>query len=151
MYNLRKPDSIGLDGSRGLYTRTLKQTWLDQEIIKPKVRRKLPTVWSREEVCALLDATANTKHRTLLALYYSTGLRCQEALDLKVTDIDSKRMIINIREGKGSRMFRGKLLAFLKQSYRHNELCFSGTLSALSQPRAFHSLLSTLRTKEWVV
>jgi site-specific recombinase XerD len=43
-----------------LYTRTLKQTWFDQEIIKPKVRRKLPTVWSREEVCALLDATTNT-------------------------------------------------------------------------------------------
>jgi site-specific recombinase XerD len=39
-----------------LYTRTLKQTWFDQEVIKPKVRRKLPTVGSREEVCALLDA-----------------------------------------------------------------------------------------------
>src|ERR1700723_4615045 len=47
-----------------------------------------------------------------------------------------------------SRMFRGKLLAFLKQSYRHNELCFAGTLAALSQPRAFHSLLHTLRNKE---
>jgi site-specific recombinase XerD len=83
-----------------LYTRTLKQTWFDQEIIKPKVRRKLPAVWSREEVCALLDAT-NTKHRALLAVYYSAGLRCQEALELKVTDIDSKRMVIHIREGKG--------------------------------------------------
>ena len=50
-----------------------------------------------------------------------------------------------------SRMFRGKLLAFLKQSYRHNGLRFSGTLAALSQPRAFHSLLSSLRNKEWVV
>jgi hypothetical protein len=50
-----------------------------------------------------------------------------------------------------SRMFRGKLLAFLKQSYRHNQLCFSGTLAALSQPRAFHSLLCTLRQREWVV
>ena len=48
-------------------------------------------------------------------------------------------------------MFRGKLLAFLKQSYRHNELRFSGTLAALSQSRAFHSLLSVLRNKEWVV
>jgi site-specific recombinase XerD len=65
------------------------------------VRRKLPTVWNREEVCVPLDATTNTKHRTLLALYYGAGLRYQEALDLKVTDIDSKRMIINIREGKG--------------------------------------------------
>ena len=59
-----------------LYTRTLKQTWFDQEVIKPKIRRKLPTVWSREEVCALLDAEMNTKHRALLALYYSAGLRC---------------------------------------------------------------------------
>ena len=50
-----------------------------------------------------------------------------------------------------SRMFRDKLLAFLKQSHRHNQLCFSGTLTALSQPRAFHSLLSALRSKEWVV
>jgi integrase/recombinase XerD len=83
------------------YTRTLKQTWFDQEVIKPKVRRKLPTVWSREEVCALLDAEMNSKHRALLALYYSAGLRCQEGLYLKVTDIDSKRMIIHIREGKG--------------------------------------------------
>ena len=48
-------------------------------------------------------------------------------------------------------MFRGKLLAFLQQSYRRNELGFSGMLAALSQPRAFHSLLSTLRNKKWVV
>jgi integrase/recombinase XerD len=105
-----------------LYTRTLKQTWFDQEIIKPKVRRKLPTVWSREEVCALLDATTNTKHRALLAVYYSAGLRCQEALDLKVTDIDSKRMIINIREGKGKFprqvMLSPKLLDLLRLYWR---------------------------------
>jgi hypothetical protein len=43
------------------------------------------------------------------------------------------------------------MLAFLKQSYRHNELGFSGMLAALSQPRAFHSLLLTLRRREWVV
>jgi integrase/recombinase XerD len=105
-----------------LYLRTLKQTWFDQEIIKPKVRRKLPAVWSREEVCALLDATTNTKHRALLALYYSAGLRCQEALDLKVTDIDSKRMIIHIREGKGKFprqvMLSPKLLELLRLYWR---------------------------------
>jgi integrase/recombinase XerD len=105
-----------------LYTRTLKQTWFDQEVIKPKIRRKLPTVWSREEVRALLDAEMNTKHRALLALYYSAGLRCQEALDLKVTDIDSKRMVIHIREGKGKFprqvMLSPKLLEILRVYWR---------------------------------
>jgi site-specific recombinase XerD len=58
-----------------LYTCILKQTRFDQEIIKSKVRRKPPTIWSREEVCALLDATTNTKHHALLAVYYRAGLR----------------------------------------------------------------------------
>jgi hypothetical protein len=50
-----------------------------------------------------------------------------------------------------SRMFRGKLLAFLKQSYRRGELCIAGRLAELSTPRAFHSQLGTLRRREWVV
>jgi hypothetical protein len=50
-----------------------------------------------------------------------------------------------------SRIFRGKLLAFLKQSYRRSELCFAGTLAELSTPRAFHSLLGALSRREWVV
>src|SRR5713101_8314715 len=83
-----------------LYPQTLKQEWFVQEVVKPKVRRKLPTVMSREEVTALLDATPNLKHRALLATLYATGA---EALQLKITDIDSQRMLILVREGKGQR------------------------------------------------
>ena len=100
------------------YTRTLKQHWFPQEVAKPKVPRPLPTVLSREEVTALLDATPNLKHRALLATFYATGLRCQEAQHLKLTDIDSHRMLMLVREGKGQRprevMLSLKLLELLR-------------------------------------
>ena len=60
------------------YVRTLKHTWFDIDVAKPKVRRKPPVVWSWEEVRAMLDISVNTQHRALLALYYRAGLRCQE-------------------------------------------------------------------------
>jgi site-specific recombinase XerD len=66
-----------------------------------KQRPKLPTVLSAEEVTRILDRTSNLKHWTILATLYATGLRCNELRHLKVADIDSQRMLIHVRQGKG--------------------------------------------------
>ena len=85
-----------------LYTRTLKQTWFDHEVAKPKVHRKLPVVWSREEVRALLDCTSTSSIGLCWLLSTAPGCAARKPWILKVTDIDSQRMVIHIRAGKGN-------------------------------------------------
>jgi integrase/recombinase XerD len=68
---------------------------------RPRRSKPLPNVLSKEEVKLLLDSLRNTKHRMMLALIYSCGLRRGELLSLKPADIDSKRMVVLIRNGKG--------------------------------------------------
>ncbi|MEH6659925.1 tyrosine-type recombinase/integrase [Leeuwenhoekiella marinoflava] len=68
---------------------------------RPKKDKKLPVILSREEVIALLKATPNLKHRTILALLYSAGLRIGELLALKCDAIDLDRMQLHIKKGKG--------------------------------------------------
>jgi len=70
---------------------------------RPRNERKLPVVLSGEEVREILIQVKNIKHKCLLMLIYSGGLRIGEALNLKPTDIDSKRMLIHIRTSKGNK------------------------------------------------
>ena len=86
---------------RFLYVRILRQRWFDEEIQPPKRHPQLPTVLSAEEITRILDATRNLKHWTILVTLYGTGMRCNELRLLKVEDIDSKRKLIHIRNGKG--------------------------------------------------
>ena len=86
---------------RFLYVRLLKQRWFDEEIQRPKRHLRLPTVFSPEEITRILDATRNLTHWTILATLYATGLRARELRLLQVSDIDSERMVLHIREGKG--------------------------------------------------
>jgi integrase/recombinase XerD len=86
---------------RFFYVKTLKRRYLLDEIPRPKRPRKLPVILSPEEVAQLIDAASNLFHRTMLMTLYSTGVRRAELCRLHVTDIDSPRMMVHIRDGKG--------------------------------------------------
>lgn len=108
---------------RFLYKKVLKRRDLTyDDLVFPKTPRKLPLVLSQEEVKRLIEAAPNLQYRTLLMLLYGTGLRRAEASLLKVSDIDSERRVIHVRQGKGSRdrdvPLTAKLLEALRQYWR---------------------------------
>ncbi|HEY5546933.1 MAG TPA: site-specific integrase, partial [Gemmatimonadaceae bacterium] len=86
---------------RFFYLVTLGQGEVVPHIPFPRTSKKLPTVLSAQEVARLLRAVRNAKHRAVLITIYAAGLRVSEALALKVSDIDSARMIVTVRQGKG--------------------------------------------------
>ncbi len=85
-----------------LFFRTMQHKKLDVDLVhRPKRAKVLPNVLSKEEVKVLLNSLSNVKHKAMLSLIYSCGLRRSELLNLKLTDIDSKRNLIIIRQAKG--------------------------------------------------
>ena len=72
-------------------------------IDRPAKKQSLPKVISKEEVLGIINNTNNIKHKCIVSLLYSAGLRRAELLNLKFEDIDSKRMVINVRSGKGNK------------------------------------------------
>ena len=85
---------------RFFYVKTLRKAWSIAETPYPKKTHRLPTILSQEEVARLIDAADTPFHRTLLITLYATGLRCAELTHLKVSDVDSKRMVIRVQGGK---------------------------------------------------
>lgn len=86
-----------------LYGTTLGRGDIAAMLVYPRVRSKLPDVLSVEEVASLLDAIESPVHRMIVTTLYTLGLRIGEACSLKITDIDSQKMVIHIREAKRGR------------------------------------------------
>jgi len=108
-----------------LYFSTIEKKRLNPELIhRPKREKKLPNVLSKEEVKAILEASNNLKHRVMLCLIYSCGLRRGELLKLKPTDIDSDRGVITVRQAKGRKdrivTLSPKVLDMLREYYQAN-------------------------------
>jgi integrase/recombinase XerD len=86
-----------------LYQTTLRREWDTFKIPRCKMRKRLPVVLSKAEVESVFSVTRNLKHRSILMTIYSGGLRLGEATHLKVSDIDSKRMVIRVQQAKGNK------------------------------------------------
>jgi integrase/recombinase XerD len=88
---------------RFFFVKTLKRHQFREFLPYPRDQRRLPTVLSPEEVARLIDAAGTLFRRTLLMTLYATGMRRSELAHLKVSDIDSQRMIIRVVQGKGGK------------------------------------------------
>lgn len=102
-------------------------------IQRPKKERTLPNVLSEEEVLSIIKCAENLKHRAMLSLIYSSGLRLGEMINLKLHDIDSKRMLIIVKQGKGKKdrvtLLSVKILHLLREyfkKYKPRDYLFEG-------------------------
>ena len=114
--------SVRLAALRFLFVAVLKRPWTVADTPYPKRPDKLPVVLSQDEVARLIDSALTPLHRAVLMTLYATGLRRAELTRLKVTDIDTERMVVHVLGGKGRKdrdvMLSPKLLEELRQYWR---------------------------------
>lgn len=112
-----------LSALRFFFLHTLKRPWMLAHMAVPKRPIRLPEVLSREEVERLIASAATPLHRIWLMTLYATGMRRDELIHLKIADIDSARMLIHIRQGKGRKdrdvVLSLRLLEELRAYCRH--------------------------------
>ena len=114
--------NIGYCALQFFYGKVLHRKWNTDRLPRPKVEQKVPVVLSREEVQQILDAVTKPKYRVMLMTIYASGLRVNELVHLKVSDIDSKRMLIRVEQGKGKKdrntLLSETLLEHLREYYK---------------------------------
>ena len=105
-----------------LYTVTLKRPEVVKDISHPKRPHTLPVILSPEEVLRIFEAIRSVKYKAIIATAYAAGLRVSEVCGLRIADIDSQRMRIHVRSGKGKKdryvMLGESLLVLLRQYYK---------------------------------
>jgi integrase/recombinase XerD len=118
---------------RFLYVELYKRPFVIGSLPRPKKPMKLPVTLSQQEVLRILNAVGNEKHKVILTLIYSAGLRVGEAVRLKITDIDSERGLIHVRNAKGMKdrftLLSEVMLPMLREFYKQympKEYLFEG-------------------------
>lgn len=107
---------------RFFFVKVLRRPYRQVDLVYPKQPERLPVILSEEEVARLIESASSSYHRVILMTLYGTGLRREELCRLKLTDIDSQRMVIHVRQGKGNRdrevTLSPRLLEVLREYWR---------------------------------
>lgn len=138
-----------------LYFKIVKEKTIEiDKIHRPKREKTLPNVLSKEEIIKIIDSTENLKHKTLIALIYSAGLRISEALNMKPKDIDSVRMLIHIKYAKGKKdrytLLSEKVLLLLREYYfvyKPKVYLFEGQFGGMYSSRSAQIILKQTAKK----
>lgn len=111
-----------ISAAKFLYTVTLEMPWKDEVFPRPKVPVKLPVVLSVAEVEKFFQHVGLLQHRAIVMVCYGAGLRVSEVVALQISDIDSRRMLIRVREGKGGKdrytVLSPRLLTLLREYWK---------------------------------
>lgn len=125
-----------INAIRFLYKFGLEKKYDKVSFIRPKTEKKLPQVIDSNYLKTKLNDIENTKHKSILSISFSTGMRVSEVINLKIEDIDSKRMIIHIHNGKGRKdrivplsQYILELLRTYWKEYKPTEYLFNGQFS----------------------
>lgn len=116
-----KPGSVkmGYYALRFLFVHILHKEWAKEFLPTPKIAQTLPLVLSKDEVADVINSIPCLKHQAVIMFIYSTGARVSECVNIKLTDIDSKRMQVNIQEGKGLKQRQVPLSPMLLNTLRN--------------------------------
>ncbi len=99
----RSSIKIAYSGLKFLYNITMEKPFIIEGVPRVKTQKRLPVILPREKIVELITTIKNPKYRSIFQLMYSSGLRISETTNLYVTDIDSSRMLIRVRSGKGDK------------------------------------------------
>ena len=99
----RQTCTIAICGIKFFWEHTLKRNWTTVGLVRPAREKKVPVILSHEEVISILRNVKNFRYRVCLHTIYACGLRLGEAVHLQVSDIDSARGVIHVRNGKGGK------------------------------------------------
>lgn len=138
------------------YTKTVKQPFKFKYIEYPRTEKKLPKIIEKQYLLDSIAKIINTKHKAIIALAYSTGMRVSEVCNLKMADIDSKRMIITIRQSKGRKDrivgLSEKILEILRiyySEYKPKEYLFNGQFDVQYSHTSCNQIVKKYLGKEY--